>query len=261
MSIYPPLQAFLDSNRGTTIEQLFALEDSIRYAKRLNGKTLQDINTALTKRQLDRIASELEISQYTWKSKTELRQLIIKKYNSIFYSDKIQAQEILTDADELNIQADLMLGSPSVLTTNDEHDLKDYITDWDIAFEEDKHGNDVPTQSSVWDFFRPTLTVLYKKKYRCLKIYKGRYYQFNDSKWNIIDSLEEPSKDLCNVVFNNMRLLDRNMMTLFVYIDRNDKFKQWLRKKVQKHLQNIVKMFSQQKHDYVDLRVSKKVKY
>ena len=261
MSAYPPLQAFLESNQGTTIDQLFALEDSIRYAKRLKGKTLRDINFVQTKRELDRIASALEISQYTWKSKTELRQLISERYNSIFHSDKTQAEETLTDADEINIQTDLMLESPCTLNTNDEHDLKDYVSEWDVTFEEDKFGNDVPTQSSTWDFFRPTITVLYKKKYRCLKTYKGRYYQFSEDKWNIIDSLEEPSKDLCNVVFNNMRLLDRSMMTLFVYIDRHDRFKQWLRKILQKHLQNIVKMFSQQKHDPVDLRVAKKMKH
>ena len=31
--------------------------------------------------------------------------------------------------------------------TNDKHDLKDHIFEWDVAFEEDKYGNDVPTQS------------------------------------------------------------------------------------------------------------------
>ena len=164
MSIYPPLQSFLEVNPGTTIEQLFELEDSIRYAKRLNGITLQDINFIQTKRQLDRIASALEINQYTWKSKTELRKIIIEKYNSIFHSKKTITRETVSDAyiNELNLQSDLPIGPPSILDTNDEYDLKDYISDWDIMYEEDKNGNDVPTLSSLWDFFRPTVTVLYK---------------------------------------------------------------------------------------------------
>ena len=69
---YPPLQEFLNSNPEASIEQLFALEPVIRYAKRLKGKTLEDINNIGTKRKLDAVASELEISQYTWKCKKEL---------------------------------------------------------------------------------------------------------------------------------------------------------------------------------------------
>ena len=94
-----------------------------------------------------------------------------------------------------------------------------------------------------------------------MKTYKGNYYQFINNKWNVIDSLEEPSKDLCNVIINNMRLLDKNMMALFVYMDKHDKLKLWLRKKVQNHLQNIVKMCSRQQNSYTDLRVSKRMKY
>ena len=125
----------------------------------------------------------------------------MEKYNSIFHSSLDCSVPMLTDTDELCIQRDLVLGPPRIIDANDEHDLRDYICDWDISFEEDKHGKYIPTESSVWDFFRPTITVVYKKIYRCLKLYKGRYYQYFHEKWNSIDSLEEPSKDLFCVVF------------------------------------------------------------
>ena len=91
---YPVLNTYLKANPSSTIEQLFVIEDAIRYAKRLKGTTLDDIYNAQTERALYGIASALEIVAYTSKSKTLLRELCIKKYNNVFKStDEIKIKK------------------------------------------------------------------------------------------------------------------------------------------------------------------------
>ena len=59
---------------------------------------------------------------------------------------------------------------------------------FDIEFEEDKNGDfTIPTQSTIVDFMRPTIRFVYKKMYGSLKWYKGRYYQYIEKKWDLIE--------------------------------------------------------------------------
>ena len=244
---YPVLNKYLKANPSSTIDQLFAMEDAIRYAKRLKGTTLDDIYNAKTERALYAIASALEIVAYTSKSKKHLRELCIEKYNRVFNSVENIELPVLTDIDETIIQSELEIGPPAHLTSLDEHDLKDYISEWDIQFEKDNNDDYViPTQTSLWDFFRPTASALYKGFYRNLKFYKGRYYQFmcTDNKWHQIDSLEEPIKDLFMVVLTNMRSLSTDMMNTFIYVEKRDKLIQCLRRKVLKSMEQVVKLHS-----------------
>ena len=91
---YPVLNTYLKANPSSTIEQLFVIEDAIRYAKRLKGTTLDDIYNAKTERALYVIASALEIVAYTSKSKKQLRKLCIEKYNRVFKStDEIKIKK------------------------------------------------------------------------------------------------------------------------------------------------------------------------
>ena len=243
---YQVLRRYVQANPQTSIEQLFALEDAIHYAKRLQGKTLNDIYTVKTERALYSIASALEIVAYTSKSKKQLRELCIEKYNRVFNSVENTESPVLTDIDEMIIQAELEIGPPAHLTSSDEHQLRDYIMECDIQFEKDKNDNDIPTQTSIWDFFRPTVSTLYKGFYRNLKFYKGRYYQFmaTDNKWHQIDSLEEPIKDLFMVVLTNMRSIDTVMMNVFEFVEKRDKLIQWLRRKVLKSMEHVIKLHS-----------------
>ena len=244
---YPVLNKYLKANPSSTIDQLFAMEDAIRYAKRLKGTTLDGIYNAKTERALYVIASALEIVAYTSKSKKQLRELCIEKYNRVFNSVENSELPVLTDIDETIIQAELEIGAPAHLTSSDEHDLKEYISEWDVQFEKDKNDDyTIPTQTSLWDFFRPTVSALYKGFYRNLKFYKGRYYQFmcTDNKWHQIDSLEEPIKDLFMVVLTNMRSLDTNMMNVFSFVEKRDKMIQSLRRKVLKSMEQVIKLHS-----------------
>ena len=96
---YPVLNKYLKANPSNTIDQLFAMEDAIRYAKWLKGTTLDDIYNAETERALYVIASALEIVAYTSKSKKQLRELCIEKYNRVFKStDEIKIKKKIKNA-------------------------------------------------------------------------------------------------------------------------------------------------------------------
>ena len=43
---YPALNTYLKANPSSTVDQLFAIEDAIRYAKQVKGTTLDDIYNA-----------------------------------------------------------------------------------------------------------------------------------------------------------------------------------------------------------------------
>ena len=45
---YPVLNNYSKANPSNTIDELFAMEDAIQYAKRLKGTTLDDIYNAKT---------------------------------------------------------------------------------------------------------------------------------------------------------------------------------------------------------------------
>ena len=91
---YALLRQYLEKNPQSSIDELFAMEDSIHYAKRLQGKTLDDIYNTKTERALYVIASALEIVAYTSKSKKQLRELCIEKYNRVFKStDEIKIKK------------------------------------------------------------------------------------------------------------------------------------------------------------------------
>ena len=99
--------------------------------------------------------------------------------------------------------------------------------------------------SSVKDFFDKIVKTLYLSQYKSLKLYKGRYYKYTENKWELIDSLEEVSKDLYFVIWKNTANRSSDLSKLYKYIDRYDVLKMKVRKIVLKRLEKIVKANSE----------------
>ena len=175
--------------------------------------------------------------------------MIIDKFHSIFSTQECNSDQIITNAytEEFFIQAPLLLGPPYEITINDEVDFSECVPDSIIEFEED--NNDelymIPKESSIYDFMCPMIRECYKKMYRCLKYYKSKYYRYVGTKWILIESLDEVTKELFIVICNNTRTLNNDLEKMYLYIDRHDKFKQKLRKLLLKNMEKTVKTYSE----------------
>ena len=234
---YLKIDKFLNLHADIDIDELIALNHSIWYMTRLNGKSLKDLTPLDNEDKMHKFAKALQIKYYKSVHKPELYKMIVEKFNTVFCDDCNVEQQpadfIITDKDTIIIQSDLLIGSPREICVYEEYDLRDYIIHDMIEFEEDKQGCEtIPTKSSVLDFFRPLIRTLYENYYKCLKFYKGKYYQYTafGNQWNVIDSLEEPVMELYNIIHNRMISINDDPMKLHLYIDKNDKFKMWLRK-------------------------------
>ena len=248
--LFGVLDTFFTSHPDVQLDELLALNDAIRYYKRLGGKSLKDIDRIKTDRKLCVVASELEIVRYKQHSHQVLMQLVTEKFNRVFNNSNTQSIQntmyrVDVSDDEL-IQAPLLLGPPVEICVTDDCEVSEYVQCNDIEFVEDCNGYDtVPVQSTVLDFLRPTLRSVYKNVYRNLKWYKGRYYQYTRrSGWFLIESLEEVTKDLFSVVCNNTRNMSPDLNKLYLYVERNDKFRMMLRRVLLKNLEATVKTHS-----------------
>ena len=246
------IDRFLNLHPDVDIDELIALNYPIWYMTRLNGKSLKDLSPLDNEDKMHKFAKALQIKYYKGVHKTELYKMIVEKFHTVFTDDCDEEQEsadsFITDKDTIIIQSDLLIGPPRQISAYDEHILTDYTTNDMIVFEEDKQGyRTIPTRSSVLDFFRPLIRTLYKNYYKCLKYYKGKYYQYtaSENKWNVIDSLDEPVMELYNIIHKCMRRINEDFMTLHLYLDNNDKFKVWLRKELLKIMERIVRAYSE----------------
>ena len=112
----------------------------------------------------------------------------------------------------------------------------------DIEFEEDNNGDLViPTESSIIDFLRPTICLVYKKMYRSLKFYKGRYYQYINTKWEKIDSLDDVMYELFMVLCKNSSTLNKDLQQMYLFINKNNKMKTRIRNVLLKSMDQTIK--------------------
>ena len=95
---------------------------------------------------------------------------------------------------------------------SDEIDITECMKYCYIELEEDKNGElAIPTESTTTDFLRPTIRSIYKKMYCSLKLYEGRYYQYIGRKWELIDLLEDVTRDLFVNACKNSRTLNNDL--------------------------------------------------
>ena len=220
---------FFSLHPDVHVNEILQLSEASRYYQRLQGKTLNDICAIESYKKLCLVASELEIFRYKDYPVNTLRAMIIDKFQSVFavkHSEASAHVSRITNEDEIIIQAPLLLGEPFEISVQDEIDLSECMQWFDIEFEEDKNGDfTIPTQSTIVDFMRPTIRFVFKKMYRSLKWYKGRYYQYIGKKWDLIESLEDVTRDLFVIICNNTRTMNNEISKLYYFIERHDRIK------------------------------------
>ena len=190
------------------------------------------------------MAAELEINRY--KDYTvDLLKSMIEKFTLCFGRSKKDTNtpsDVITSEDELIIQAPLELGAPYEMSNNDEINITECMKYCDMEFEEDNNGDLViPTESSIIDFLRPTIRLVYKKMYRSLKFYKGRYYQYINTKWEKIDSLDDVMYELFMVLCKNSSTLNNDLQQMYFFINKNDKLKKRIRNVLLKSMDQTMK--------------------
>ena len=244
---------FFSLHPDVHVNEILQLSEASRYYQRLQGKTLNDICAIESYKKLCLVASELEIFRYKDYPVNTLRAMIIDKFQSVFSVKHSEASvPRITNEDEIIIQAPLLLGEPFEISVHDEIDLSECMQWFDIEFEEDKNGDfTIPTQSTIVDFMRPTICFDYKKMYRSLKWYKGRYYQYIGNKWDLIESLEDVTRDLFLIICNNTRTMNNEIAKMYNYIESHDKIKTRIRRILLKNTEMTVKT-----HSSVDVSIS-----
>ena len=100
LSNFENLKKNFDNNPRTKFNDVMEIAKAMVYYDRLGGKDIDDIVKAMRSdyRQVTKIASELEITNYKTYKLPVLRQTVIEHYKSIFA--KIQSSECKNDATE-----------------------------------------------------------------------------------------------------------------------------------------------------------------
>ena len=81
---YTKLQDFLKDYPDVSPERLLSIADSLYYASKLHGKTVQDIEEANTEIKLHQISRILHVPNYKNKKKHVLKPETINAFNAIF---------------------------------------------------------------------------------------------------------------------------------------------------------------------------------
>ena len=208
-SKFENLKFFFDNNPRTKFNDIMEIAKAMVYYDRLGGKDLDDIVKAMRAdyRQVTKIASELEITNYKTYKLPVLRQMVIDRYKSIFAkAESTECKNATTE--QTFIQATLTIGRPVEIFLSDEHDFDNVLSDTIIEFNEDKNGHrTIPKLSSVEDLFETVVPIIYHNEYRSLKLYKGVYYKYMNKKWHRIVSLTPVSKLLFDVICKNFMTL------------------------------------------------------
>ena len=245
VNAFDSFNEFFSNHPDVQLDEILHLSESLRYYRRLNGKTLNDICSITSYKKLCQVAAELEINRYKDYTVDVLKSMMIEKFTLSFArsnKDTNTASEVITSEDELIIQAPLELGAPFEISKDDEIDITECMKYCDIEFEEDNNGDLViPTESSIIDFLRPTIRLVYKKMYRSLKFYKGRYYQYINTKWEKIDSLDDVMYELFMVLCKNSSTLNKDLQQMYLFINKNNKLKTRIRNVLLKSMDQTIK--------------------
>ena len=78
------LTDFFKKHGDVEMNELLEIAEALRYYRRLNGKTLDEIRVKTSYKRLCEVASELEIPKYKTHNVDVLRTMIIDKFNSVF---------------------------------------------------------------------------------------------------------------------------------------------------------------------------------
>ena len=84
LNAFDSFRDFFPAHPDVTLDEILHLSESLRYFKRLNGKTLNDICAITSYKKLCIVAAEFEINRYKDYPVDVMRSMIIEKYNVVF---------------------------------------------------------------------------------------------------------------------------------------------------------------------------------
>ena len=118
----------------------------------------------------------------------------------------------LTPYDHTVIQLPLSIGPPQEFDVMEPIDLDQYTSTYLIDTIQVKDQM-VPSQYSILEFMKFTMHELYRTKYRNMKLYKGRYYEyFEQENWTLISTIDQPVKELCDIIERNVNTKEHRDM-------------------------------------------------
>ena len=84
---------------------------------------------------------------------------------------------------------------------------------------------------------------LYRTKYRNMKLYKGRYYEyFEDEQWTLIGTIDQPVKELFDIIERNVQTNEHRDM--YTYMTNTDTLRIQVQKELSRYMEKIIKAFS-----------------
>ena len=84
LNAFDSLNEFFSSHPDVQLDELLHLSESLRYYKRLNANTLNDIYTITSYKKLCKVAAELEINRYKDYTVNVLKSMMIEKFSASF---------------------------------------------------------------------------------------------------------------------------------------------------------------------------------
>ena len=250
-SRYPKLEEYFTSYPDNDLERLVGLLKPMQCALDLNGKVLSDLSNANTEQKLYFFASALEIKHYKAMNRITLVPAITEKFNQTFGTDTATAQTsvpqnvivpTLTPYDHTVIQLPLSIGPPQEFDVMELINLDQYTSTYLIDTIQVKDQM-VPSKYSILEFMKITMHELYRTKYRNMKLYKGQYYEyFKQENWTLIGTIDQPVKELCNIIKRNVHTKEH--CDMFNYMNNTDALRIQIQKELSRYMQKIIKAFS-----------------
>jgi len=253
LSKYPKLQNFLLQNPEMDTDALIDLIEPLRCAVKLNGQVLSDLEQNDTFTNIFFFASSLGITHYKSLKQRKLIPVIIDRFNEKFsasapLTEPYTAVEqnvivpTLTPYDHTVIQLPLSIGPPQEFAVMEPIDLDQYTSTYLIDTIQVKDQM-VPSKYSILEFMKFTMHELYRTKYRNMKLYKGRYYEyFEQENWTLIGTIDQPVKELCDIIERNVNTKEHRDM--FNYMNNTDALRIQIQKELSRYMQKIIKAFS-----------------
>ena len=101
----------------------------------------------------------------------------------------------------------------------------------------------IPSKYSILEFLKFTLHELYRTKYRNMKLYKGRYYEyFEEEQWTLMGTIDQPVKELCDIIEQNIHTKEHRDM--YTYMNNTDTIRIQVLKELTRYMEKIIKAFS-----------------
>ena len=253
LSKYPKIQQFLVQHPEIDVDVLLELIEPLQCAVKLKGQVLNDLEQNDTFANIYFFAASLGINHYKSMKRATLLPTIIDRFNQTFStSTPVSEQNVLveqniipptlTPYDQTVIQLPLSIGAPQEFDVMEQIDLERYTSTYLIETIQVKDKM-IPSKYSILEFLKFTMHELYRTKYRNMKLYKGRYYEyFEDEQWTLIGTIDQPVKELFDIIERNVQTNEHRDM--YTYMTNTDTLRIQIQKELSRYMEKIIKAFS-----------------